>query len=347
MNDRTINILEKYDMTISRTFKGRGSIICESDKGLHVLKPYKGNIKKLELLNHLQQNISNNIKTDSIVRNKEGSLFVKDTDGTTYILKEYADGRECNYKSDTDVAGAFMTMARLHKDFTYIQQKNSSLEDSSSDDILSDTDEGEMPICFYYDEMEKHTKECKHVKNYLKKLNVKADFERTLLKEYDYFLNKAEDITRQAKNESRQVYESFVRDKGLYCHGDFQYHNVLFPANASNSSDDIAIVNFEHFVHDSGVRDFYLLFRKISEKSEWSIPQAQQMLDAYQGIRRFSDCEWKALGLRLAYPEKFWKIINFYYNSRKSWIPARTFEKLENLVRIEKNKEKLIQTLFL
>ena len=333
MNDRTLGILEKYDMTIVRTFKGRGSIMCESDKGLRVLKAYKGNVKKLELLNQLQQNISS-IRTDLIVRNREGDLYVKDTDGTTYILKEHVEGRECDYKSENDITGAFTAMAKLHKSFVYIPENETEPEGS------------EMPISYYADEMKKHTNECKHVKNYLKKLSVKTDFERALLKEYDYFLNKAIEITNQSEKESRQAYENFVIDNGLYCHGDFQYHNVLFPEIA-NSSDGMAVVNFEHFVHDSGVRDFYLLFRKISEKSEWSISQAKQMLEAYQSVRRFSDCEWRALCLRLAYPEKFWKIINFYYNSRKTWIPERTYEKLENLVKIEKNKEKLLQTLFL
>lgn len=341
MSDKTAGILEQYDMTISRIFKGRGTIMCESDMGVRVLKPYKGDTQKLELLNHLQKNIGGVIKTDAIVRNKENSLFVKDTDGTTYILKEHVDGRECNYKSEEDIIGAFAAMAKLHKGFVY----------TKSDSAVSKIDEAEtlkeMPIYYYADEMEKHTRECRHVKNYLKRLSVKADFERTLLKEYDYFLNKAIDITNQAKSESREDYESFVRANGLYCHGDFQYHNVLFNKGKDSTLNDIGIVNFEHFVHDSGVRDFYLLFRKISEKSEWSVPLAQQMLDSYQSVRRFSDCEWKALGLRLAYPEKFWKIVNFYFNSRKSWIPARTFEKLENLVRIEKNKEKLIETLFL
>ena len=43
---------------------------------------------------------------------------------------------------------------------------------------------------------------------------------------------------------------------------------------------------------------------------------------------------------------KFWKIINFYYNSRKSWMPNRNYEKLESLIRQEQNKEKLVHKLF-
>ena len=36
------------------------------------------------------------------------------------------------------------------------------------------------------------------------------------------------DVTRRAKEESRAEYEAYVNSNGLYCHGDYQYHNVLF-----------------------------------------------------------------------------------------------------------------------
>jgi hypothetical protein len=73
---------------------------------------------------------------------------------------------------------------------------------------------------------------------------------------------------------------------------------------------------------------------------------AESMLEAYQSRRVFPPMEWRSLRLRLEYPEKFWKIINFYYNSRKSWMPNRNFEKLENLIAQEKNKEKLLNRIF-
>ncbi|MCM1182267.1 MAG: CotS family spore coat protein [Roseburia sp.] len=330
MNDRTVAVLEQYDMEVSRTFKGRGTLICDTDKGMRVLKEYKGKTEKLELLSGLQQNISDSIRTDRLVRSRENELFVRDADGSIYILKEQVDGRECSYKNEEDIVRAFDAMARLHLCFT---------------PGAAGEPQAELPICFYGDDMEKHTRECRHVRNYLRKLRVKTDFERALLREYDYFLEKACAVTELVKKESRQEYEQYVRENGLYCHGDYQYHNVVFPGRDTRGG-DVGIVNFEHFAHDSGARDFYLLFRKISEKSDWSIPLGEKMLDAYRRRRTLAPCEWRAVGLRLAYPEKFWKIINFYQSSRKSWMPNRNFEKLDNLIRQERHKEKLIRKFF-
>ena len=328
MNDKAVNVLEQYDMTVSRTFKGRGTIICDTDQGMRVLKEYRGRTEKLELLYQLQSKLKDSLRTDMLIRTKEGALFVKDIDNSVYILEEQVDGKECSYKNEEDIVKACGAMAKLHLKFMTPQSEKICL----------------MPVFFYADEMERHTVECKRVRNYLRKLHNKTEFERALLKEYDYFLEKAVDVTRRAREESQAEYEAYVNSNGLYCHGDYQYHNVVF--GKGNGGAYTGIVNLEHFAHDAGARDFYLLFRKISEKCDWSLDMAQSMLDAYQNRRVFPPIEWRSLCLRLAYPEKFWKIINFYYNSRKSWMPNRNYDKLESLIHQEKNREKLLNKFF-
>ncbi len=328
MNDKAVNVLEQYDMTVSRTFKGRGTIICDTDQGMRVLKEYRGRTEKLELLYQLQGKLKDSLRTDMLIRTKEGALFVKDIDNSVYILEEQVDGKECSYKNEEDIVKACGAMAKLHLKFMTPQSEKICL----------------MPVFFYADEMERHTVECKRVRNYLRKLHNKTEFERALLKEYDYFLEKAVDVTRRAREESQAEYEAYVNSNGLYCHGDYQYHNVIF--GKGNGGAYTGIVNLEHFAHDAGARDFYLLFRKISEKCDWSLDMAQSMLDAYQNRRVFPPIEWRSLCLRLEYPEKFWKIINFYYNSRKSWMPNRNYDKLESLIHQEKNREKLLNKFF-
>ena len=49
---------------------------------------------------------------------------------------------------------------------------------------------------------------------------------------------------------------------------------------------------------------------------------------------------------RFAYPEKFWKIVNFYYNAPKAWIPEKNLEKLEKVVSQEKAKMNFLKEVF-
>jgi Ser/Thr protein kinase RdoA (MazF antagonist) len=192
--------------------------------------------------------------------------------------------------------------------------------------------------------MERHTIECKRVHNYLRKRTTKTDFERTLLNEYDYFLKKAVDVTKRAKEESKTEYEAYVRSNRLYCHGDYQYHNVIFGKTLDTAY--TAIVNMEHLSPNAGVTDFYLFFRKVCQKYDWNIDIANTMLEAYQNRRTLPPIELRSLKLMLEYPEKFWKIIDHYYNSNKAWMPSHNSEKLDKLIKQEKNKEKLINKIF-
>ena len=80
------------------------------------------------------------------------------------------------------------------------------------------------------------------------------------------------------------------------------------------------------------MRDLYLFLRKLLEKTNWSVPLARGLLDVYGRISPLSAVDFLQLYYRFAYPEKFWKIVNFYYNSRKVWIPGRHMEKLERLL---------------
>ena len=70
------------------------------------------------------------------------------------------------------------------------------------------------------------------------------------------------------------------------------------------------------------------------------------LLEAYEKERPISARSRIDLYYRLAYPEKFWKIANFYYNSGKAWIPGKNQEKLEKVIAQEKEKQHFLNEIF-
>ena len=44
----------------------------------------------------------------------------------------------------------------------------------------------------------------------------------------------------------------------------------------------------------------------------------------------------------LRFPEKFWKIINQYYNAGKAWVPAKNIDKLKLVIRQNQGRRELI-----
>ena len=323
MNDRAVSLLEQYEIEVNRTWKGRGAILCDSNKGLLILKEYCGPADKVEFQDYLLKHIneSGDVRVESILRTKEDEFIVYDQDRVAYIVKTYCDGRECNHRDIEECQQAVSVLAKLHR-----------VSDLSGCDVLS-----EQPVYRADKEYEKHNRELKKVRKFLREKSQKTDFEIYLMKHYDYFMNNALQITDELRY---YAYEEDSYEFPIVCHGDYQYHNIMQTESGS------VLLNFEKCVRDYPVRDLYLFLRKLLEKNNWSQTLGDMLLESYNKERTLTERDYKQLYYRLAYPEKFWKIVNFYYNSGKAWIPGRNMEKIEKLFAQEREKQLFLESIF-
>ena len=69
------------------------------------------------------------------------------------------------------------------------------------------------------------------------------------------------------------------------------------------------------------------------EKSDWDISLGETLINEYNKERRLTDNDIALMAILLSYPEKFWKLINGYFNSGKAWIPRKKLEKLNKYVK--------------
>lgn len=329
VNDRAVSLFDNYEIEVKRTWKGRGAILCESDKGLLILKEYHGPMNKIyfqdTLLKHIKE--SGFLLVESILKTKEDELIVYDQDRIPYIVKSYFEGKECNNREVEECKDAVRVLAKLH---------------NCSD--LSDWEElVSQPVFRIEKEYEKHNKELKKVRRFLREKSQKTAFEIYLMEHYDYFFDIALQVTGEmhyyiydGKTKKQDGFPEF----SIVCHGDYQYHNII------QTAEGMALINFEKCVRDNPVRDLYLFMRKLLEKNNWSLTLGDTLLCAYNEEKALSENDYMQLYYRFAYPEKFWKIVNFYYNSGKAWIPGRNMEKLEKLLAQEKMKQEFLETIF-
>ena len=329
VNDRAVSLFDNYEIEVKRTWKGRGAILCESDKGLLILKEYHGPMNKIyfqdTLLKHIKE--SGCLLVESILKTKEDELIVYDQDRIPYIVKSYFEGKECNNREVEECRDAVRILAKLH---------NSS-DMSDWEELVS------QPVFHIEKEYEKHNKELKKVRRFLREKSQKTAFEIYLMEHYDYFFDIALQVTGEmhyyiydGKTKKQDGFPEF----SIVCHGDYQYHNII------QTADGMALINFEKCVRDNPVRDLYLFMRKLLEKNNWSLTLGDTLLCAYNEEKTLSENDYMQLYYRFAYPEKFWKIVNFYYNSGKAWIPGRNMEKLEKLLAQEKVKQEFLETIF-
>ncbi len=317
-------ILEQYPFEVKQTTKGRGALICDTSDGLKILKEYKGSEGRADFLYRLLHFLAEHgqEQIDCIVRTKEEKTLARDIDGTAYMVRNWYEGRECDTKSREDILRAIRQLADIHNILRTFPDEIPDYLQIQEDSLFLQND--------------RHTKELKKVRNFISNRRKKNDFEMEFLRSFDLFYMEAQSVV--ALQKELQGYEGLDGDHGIYgiCHGDYNQHNVVFLRQG------ITVLNFEKASYDVQVADLGNFMRKILEKHNWNMGLGMDMLKAYNMVRKLSHQEMEQLYIRLAYPEKFWKIANYYYNTSKAWVCGRNLEKLEKLIMQNEERENFL-----
>ena len=123
---------------------------------------------------------------------------------------------------------------------------------------------------------------------------------------------------------------------GRIIHGSYNYHNISF------SRKNIITSNFEKSAVGLQMTDLYDWIRKIMEKNGWNCELGVSIVEEYIKKREPEPGEMEVLYALLLYPEKYWKLVNFYYNGKKTWISEKNYEKLEKIRAQEPDRQKFI-----
>ncbi len=323
-NEKLTAVYEQYELPITKSIRTRGAILCESEEGIKLLKEFRGSLGRLELedkvLNYLSEE---GISTDTYVKNKNGQILTLDTDGTGYVLKNWFDGRECDVKNGQEVLAAVRSLAKLHKGFIHISSKVAE----------SGTQEGEADL---REELFHHQKELKRARTFVRNRRKKSEFEYAILKHFEHFYRQGEYALNLLEESDYEQRKKETKEKGILCHGNYNQHNIMVGMRR------MSIVNFEHMNHNFQIMDFYLFLRKIMEKCNWERRLGFSMMEEYERERKLEEGERVILFAMLSYPEKFWKIVNHYYNGNKAWISQKDVDKLANVIHQEEEKQQFL-----
>lgn len=311
MNEKGIGVLEEYPLEVYSVRKGRGILIADTSEGLKKLVEFKGMPGHADFQNKVQEKLweQAGIKTDRLVKNRENQLVTIDKDGKKYVLKEQVQGGECDLKSELDIMILVRNLARLHNHL----RLSEGLEQHPE----------LFPRQSLEEEFEKHNRELRKIRKFIRRRSSNSDFENKFLKEFELFYNQGEEALGLLRESAWEQLSKESTVRGLICHGDYNYHNVLLDKNG------IATVNFEKCHVGIQMEDLYQFMRKILEKNNWDIRLGKRMFSEYNSVHPISRQEQENLYIRLKYPEKFWKLSNQYYNSNKAWLSGKTVEKLE------------------
>lgn len=380
--DKGLSVLEKYGLVSENTYRGRGALLCQTQQGLKMIRPYDGPAKRLEkvyeLLQHLKE--TGHSQIDQLLRNEEGNLVTTDKDGVSYIVKDWWDLRECDARSGNDVIKAVRALASVHRDmylkpesfegtlndqqleFNCPTERNSFEEiyKGKEDDFVENREQQVLGMQEVYqrdnqelqakglrdvyqrdnqelqapdlrDVYRRHNQELKKIREFIRKRKQKNQFEYMCLEHMPRYMEYGQETLRQLNASDYGDMRLADMENGSICHNACTQHNFLMQKTGA------ILVNYEHYCYDSHMADLAQFMRKVLEKHGWNRSLAEKLICAYDGICPIGAKEQKQLVLRLSYPEKFWKIMNFYYNNSKAFFPEKNVEKLVQQMENEKN----------
>jgi len=273
---------------------------------------------------------------DLYVKNNSNEIITEDNTGNKYVLKNWFPGEECNLKDEVNVADAAVNLAILHSLLREVPLTKEQVEYNKSPCLMEVFD--------------KRNRELKRVRGYIREKRKKNEFELCYLNCYDEFYEQSQEATK-ILGESNYVHlmKEAVEHRHI-CHGNYTYHNIILLKDEKTLKDSISLntnytevsaaglkgtiranmatTNFEKACIGVQISDLYQFIRKVMEKNDWDIDMGSMILDSYTRVLPIDKDELKLLYILLLYPEKFWKITNFYYNGKKSWVPQRNIQKL-------------------
>lgn len=322
INNQIEAILSQYDLEVKEVIKGRGTYICDTDKGMRLLIGFRSAKEKGEALRiYLKALEEEGFPVEQIEVNKNSeTVTIDEITGEGFVLKEYISGEELNVNRIEELKEAAALLAKYHNAASKI----------AADGIAKDVDIQDVIL----DEKERHYREIVKVRNYIRNRKKKSDFERIYLKHHEKMLQTAkESIFILDANRAEQP-------SSCVCHGEYNQHNVVF------TEDGWRMIHFENCVYRWCIFDLANFLRKMQEKNDWDILMGKELLDSYTKVRALSKSEYEKLYGLLLFPEKFWKVTNHYMNSRKTWISEKDIEKLKKVIAQESKRLAFIEYLF-
>ena len=206
-------------------------------------------------------------------------------------------------------------------------QLHSSLQNFYEEPVLL-----QQPLLSRYD---KHNREMKHVYGYMRGKKKKTEFERYAMQCFPNFYERAMQVRSQL-SENLYYKEHSGQTKDV-CHGEYNYHNLLLTKSG------LATTNFEHAAPGVQLLDMAYFMRKVMEKNKWQVEKGVVLWNGYCEGAGCSKKELEFLITILSYPIKYWKLLNQYINSKKTWISNKSMEKLKAVCEQEESKDKFLQ----
>jgi spore coat protein I len=311
MLDMEREIAENYGLDVRNLFPYKNILVAATPYGRKALKRLPFSPERILFVHGAKEHLAGNDfeRVDRYICTLSGEPYFIYS-GSCYCLTDYIEGRESNFDNDNDVRLAARVLAQLHKASKgYVAPSGCKVQDEL----------GRLPLYFV-----KRLDDIKKMRRQAKK--GKGKFDELFLQYADYFVETAEDaIDELASSHYMELVEK-TRDEGLFCHHDFTQHNIIMAGERAT------VTGFDYCCFELRVYDLANLIRRKMRKCDWDVSRSELIVNSYNSVEPINEDELCVMKIILRFPQKFWRVVNRYYNSRRSWSERSSVIRLQEVI---------------
>lgn len=304
-------IAENYGLDVRNLFPYKDMLVVTTPYGRKALKRIPFSPERIIFVHGAKEHLTGNDfeRVDRYICTSSGQPYFIYS-GSCYCLTDYIDGRESNFDNDSDVRLAARVLAQLHNASKgYVAPLGSKVQDEL----------GRLPLYFVkrLDDIKKMRKQAK---------KGKSKFDELFLQYAQYFVETAEDaIDELASSHYKELVEK-ARGEGLFCHHDFTQHNIIMAGERAT------VTSFDYCCFELRIYDLANLIRRKMRKCDWDISKAELIINSYNSVEPITEDELYVMKIILRFPQKFWRVVNRYYNSRRCWSERSSVIRLQEVI---------------
>ena len=322
------------------------SVKCATGSESYILKPCletaDRKIFTYAIHSHLNQNGFFN--TDRILKTSGDSIFIQLCD-RMYTCSRLPQGRQCCMENESDIKNSAALLAQMHIASTGFTSTRAA---EIIDTILTEKEAS----CYVKNELgsilplyEHRSKELARFKRLASRGKDRFDYEYLSIAEY--YCNLAAEMCKELEQSQYTTLSGIYSERGVICHKDYTSHNIVFPPNASSdlrgkisstrgehdaqSCAAGGMINYDCAASDLPLFDITNLIKRRMRKCGWRATDADTILNNYCKYKPLSKDEIEIIKIVLRFPQKLWRIVNKYYNSRRSWCEKSCLLKLSEI----------------
>ncbi len=313
------DIFKEFGIKVKRCYKFRGMYMCETDKGTKTIC--------ISDYTPVQITLEHNIKEHLIQKGftclNQLNISNKNTPyviyyNRVYIMMDWNNGQATDFSNIEDIKQSVQLLAKMHiagKEFHNLPKGMKLVKIKN----LGDT-------------YEKRYLETVKLKRKIENVGSKTDFEVLYLKNasiYGEFQQIAKEFTN-IKDYKRLI--DIGVERGNIGHQKYTYYNII-----KTSENSTVITGFEKSGHNVQIADLAYLIRRIMQRNGWDINLLISIIEAYNKLIPLSQNEISVLKGMIIFPERFAKLCNQYYHSKRRWNYNMFYRKLTKVLDYKDN----------